>query len=379
MKKVLLITSFPPNIGGGAVNVKSVISYFKEIDINWIYLHNEGLNLEGYPYIGQPLMGGSLIKDLKNSLLLWSGFKTKEFEDILAKIISFKADVYWIVGHNEGILIARELARTTNTPIHISLHDDIPYGVFGRSLRYRWLSAIAQKRFADALRSARTIDVTSDAMRDRYQKTLGVNSIVFHPYVPSLPKLAPVTLDVNSLVVGHVGTLYTLNELRLFCQALQQYAQQKGLKARMVLIGLAEKFIKITEEFPQLISILPNLPESEAIVHLHQCNFLYAMYPFDRKSAIFRQTSLATKLTTCVQAQRPVFAHTPEDSSLATVVTRYNLGLNCNSMTVSGLTNAIEKMHRYQVDTNTFETVRTALYDKDNVSKLEKCLMQNIY
>lgn len=374
MKKALLITPFPPNQGGGAVNVKSVIPYFKEVEVEWVYLNNQDLKLEGYTHIGELLMGGSLGKDFKNSLLLWFGIKTKSFKEIVDKIKAIKTDVYWVVGYNEGILLARELALTTNTPVHISLHDDIPYGVFGRSNRYRWLSGIAQQRNTEALRSARSIDVTSDAMRDYYQKTIGVDSVVFHPYVQKLPTVSPATFDANTLTVGHVGTVYTLTELRSFCQGLLEYGQTRGIKVSLVLIGLARKLTSIVEEFPQLIVDLGHLPEPEAIAQLSQCNFLYAMYPFDPKSAIFRQTSFATKLTTCVQAQRPIFAHTLEDSTLAGVVNEYKLGIYCNSLEPSAIAQAIEQMHRYEVSSDGFENARKSLYDVHNVILLENCL-----
>jgi hypothetical protein len=374
MKKALLITPFPPNQGGGAVNVKSAIPYFKNVEVEWVYLNHKDLKLEGYTHLGNMLMGGSIGKDLKNSLLLWLGIKTKAFQQILDKIRAIKTDIYWVVGYNEGILIARELALTTNIPVHISLHDDIPYGVLGRSNRYRWLAGIAQQRNTEALRAARSVDVTSDAMRDYYQRTIGVDTVVFHPYVPKLPTVTPVSFDAKSLTVGHVGNLYTLNELRLFCQALIQYGQTKGIKVQLILVGLARQLTSIVEEFPQLILDIGHLPEPEAIAHLQGCNFLYTMYPFAPKAAIFRQTSFPTKLTTCVQSQRPIFAHTPEDSTLAGMVTEYKLGIYCNSLQISEITQAIEKIHHYEVNSNAFENAHKCLYEIHNVILLENCL-----
>jgi hypothetical protein len=53
------------------------------------------------------------------------------------------------------------------------------------------------------------------------------------------------------------------------------------------------------------------------------------MYPAGRKYELFRRTSLPIKVSTYVQAQRPIFAHTPADSTLACVVTKHKLGAVC--------------------------------------------------
>ncbi len=380
MKKVALITSFAPNIGGGAVIINSLIPALKEkeIDVEWIYLNDKDIERNGCVWIGEPLMGGSLGKDIKNNLLLWIGIKTKAINQILERIVAVKADIYWIEAHNEGVLLARELAPMTDTPIHFTVHDDVPYGVFARSRRYRWLSGIAQKRFAEAMHSACGVDVISDGMRDYYQKIFGINSAVIHRYLPSLPQFDSVTFDVNSLTVGHIGTVYSLAEFRLFCQALQEYAKAKGLNAKLITIGLAREYISIINEFPQLIHDIPQLTETAAIAQLSRCNFVYAMYPFSRSSAVFRQTSLATKLTTYIQAQRPIFAHTPSDSTVATVVSKYQLGVICDRLTTSDLTAAIEQLCKYELTPNCFENARAALFGYDNVTKLEKCLKQTV-
>lgn len=380
MKKVALITSFAPNIGGGAVILNSLIPALKEknIEVEWIYLNDKDVEMNGCLRIGKPLMGGALVKDIKNSLPLWLGIKTKALKEILEKIIAVKADIYWIEAHNEGVLIAGELARMTEVPIHFTVHDDVPYGVFARSRRYQWLSGIAQKRFAEAMRSVSGVDVISEGMRDYYQKIFGIDSTVIHRYLPSLPKFAPASLNANTLTVGHIGTVYSLAEFRLFCQALQEYAQGKGLNAKLITIGLAREYISIIEEFTQLIQDIPHLTETAAIEQLFGCNFVYAMYPFSRSSTVFRQTSLATKMTTYIQVQRPIFAHTPSDSSLATLVNNYQMGVICDRLDTSHLITAIEQLCKYKVNPQSFENARAALFGYDNVTKLEKCLKQSL-
>lgn len=380
MKKVILVTTFRPNMGGGAVILKSLLPYLKErdIEVQWLYLHDgKAIELQETERIAEPLMGGNLAKDLGNSLLLWLGFKTQKFKFIIDKILCREADAYWVVGYNEGVLIALELARKTSVPVHLTMHDDLVYGVFSRSRRYRWLSGLARLRFAEAMTSVNSVDVVSEGMRRYYQKTLGIDSVVIHRYLPCLPKLKSISLDINTLIVGHIGSIYSAAEFRLFCQALQQYAQKKELVAKFIVIGGGQSLTSIFQEFSPLIVDISHLNETEAIEQLAECNFLYAMYPFAPELAVFRQTSLPTKLTTYLQVQKPILAHTPNDSTLAEIVTAYKLGLTSDSLAVSGLMQAIEALCEYELNNNVFAKAREALFGIENVNRLADCLSSN--
>lgn len=376
MRKVLLITTFLPNIGGGSVILRSLIPPLKDkaIDVQWLYSHERDIDFPGAQCIGEQLMGGNVGKDFVNSFLLWLGVKTPALKSRIDKILSLDADAYWVVGYNEGVLIALELARRTNVPVHLTMHDDLVHGVFSRSRRYRWLSGLAQQRFAEAMNAVRSVDVVSKGMHRYYQKTLGVDSVVIHRYLPNLPDLPSTPSAPKTLIVGHIGSIYSGTQFHLFCQALQDYAQKEGLLAKFVVIGADRRFLPIFQEFSQLMVDFPQLTETEAIEQLASCHFLYAMYPFEQALAIFRQTSLPTKMTTYLQVQRPILSHTPGDSTLAEIVSTYEIGLNTAALTVSEMTRAIEQICTYQVSTNAFENTRAALFGIENVNHLVDCL-----
>jgi hypothetical protein len=131
------------------------------------------------------------------------------------------------------------------------------------------------------------------------------------------------------------------------------------------------------QEVSPMIVDIPQLSEIEAIEQLAECQFLYAMYPFDQALAIFRQTSLPTKLTTYLQTQKPILAHTPNDSTLAEIVTTYGLGLISDSLAVDDLAQTIERMSDYELGVNTFENARAGLFGIENVNRLADCLNRN--
>ncbi|RUR84971.1 glycosyltransferase [Chlorogloeopsis fritschii PCC 9212] len=379
MKKVLLITTFLPNIGGGSVILRSLIPALKDkdIDIEWFYLTEKEVDFPEAKRLGEGLMGGNLLKDFVNSGLLWYGIKTSLLKSTIDKILSLKADAYWVIGHSDGILIAKELAQKTNTPVHLTIHDDLVGGWFGRTRRYRWLLNQASKMFAEAMHAVSSVDVVSESMRRYYQKMLGVDSVVVHRYLPNLPKLDSKPIEQNTLIVGHIGSIYSAHEFRLFCEALESYGQQQGLSVKFIVIGADRRFLPT--DFSRLIVDIPHLSENEAIAELAQCHFLYAMYPFDNAFAIFRQTSLPTKVTTYIQVQRPILAHTPSDSTLAEIISTYKLGINTDALTTANLNQAIAQICEYQLSENAFEVAHTALFGMENVNRMATCLNKNSY
>ena len=107
---------------------------------------------------------------------------------------------------------------------------------------------------------------------------------------------------------------------------------------------------------------------------LSECDLVYAMYPFRRNAAMFRRTSLPTKLSTYVQAARPIFAHTPADSSLAEAVVRFDVGKVCHAPAGESLTTVLEKILQTSWSRHAFDRLRESYYGYHNVERMEAFL-----
>src|SRR5262249_40805538 len=152
--------------------------------------------------------------------------------------------------------------------------------------------------------------------------------------------------DPKALNVGHIGSIYSSREFGLFCAALKSYAARKNLDLRLTLIsGRGRLSEPVYREFEGIIEDVPHMAEGDAIKRLAACDFVYAMYPFEDNSRVFRRTSSPTKLTSYLQAQRPIFAHTPCDSSMYSIVEQFGLGVNCPSLDSGILSEHIEHIH----------------------------------
>jgi hypothetical protein len=331
MGRIVLFTPFTPLTGGGGTNLRTLLQGMRGMDIEWVYSAPADSQYPGSTWLGPSPCGGSPWIDLPQLAALWLGFHVRRFRDTLEALISRKASVYWVVGHHEGILYARELIKS-GFRVHLTIQDDLPDGVMGRSLRYRALAPFVRRPFYEILRHADSVDVTSDGMRAYYEEKVDLKSAVVHPVVWNALAAPTAPHDDGEVVVGHVGNLYSVNEWWQFLEALVTFAKRRGLKARMLMIGLSPKYRSTPAVYRDLVDIREEVPEDRAIDLLANCQILYAMYPFNARARVFRRTSLPTKLSTYLQCGRPILAHTPQDSTLADVVRRYQLGPICDTV-----------------------------------------------
>jgi hypothetical protein len=365
--RIALFTPFSPGIGGGSVQLRSHLQQMPDVQVDWYYLAQKPAQGERWHHLGSPLMPAQFLSDLSARTGLLPGSKAA----VRNLVKQIPADLYWIVAHNEGISVAAELLDL-GKKVHLTVHDD-PFGTWIRSDRYRLCRPLLLSTFPRILRSAQSIDVTSWGMRNLYRQKYGVNCFALYLHVPQLPQLN-IAPDSAHLTVGHIGTLYHPEPFRRFIAACKKIAAQQKRTFRFIRIGTSPGIDSIAAKDPAIFEFHPDLTEAAAIPLLAQCNFLYAMYPPGKRFELFRKTSLPVKLSTYLQAQRPVFAHTPADSTLARIVGPYNVGRVCESNEENGISQKISELLGVSVPRDNFELLRQQLMGFSQVEQLEAAL-----
>lgn len=371
--RIVLFSPYSPNIGGGSAILKSLLPELEAFDVSWLYTADRDQQFPGATWIGPGLGGGGALRDLSRAALLWSRFETPRLNQIAQELMSRPADGHWVLAHNEGTLVARVLMRR-GARVHLTVQDDVPDGIFGRSNRYRPLAPLARPTYDQTLKDARSVDVISEGMRRHYAARLGLDSVVVHRFIARLPPTAPVPQRPGELVVGHIGTIYAAAEWRAFLAALKAYAGRRGLTARMIMVGLADRYRAVAGEFAGMVELIPDTPEDQAVQRLAACDFVYAMYPFERRADVFRRTSLPTKVSSYLLCQRPILGHAPAASSLADVLRAHDVGELCSSAAPAALENSIETIVRKTTTPEQFEGARAALFGTANLTRLGDCL-----
>lgn len=374
-RSITLFSPYSPRIGGGGAILRSLIPRLGDFNVTWLYTADRDQEWVGAEWIGPGLGGGSTARDLSQALLLWSRVETARLREITQTLLAQKSDGYWILAHNEGTLVARALMRR-GAAVHLSVQDDVPDGIFGRSNRYRWLAPLARPTYDETMKRAASVDVICEGMRRYYSARLGVDAAVVHRWLPPLDPPATSPDAPGELHVGHIGTIYAPSEWRAFLNALRAFATARRLRPRMTMIGLHERYHAVAGEFQDIVQLVPDTPEAEAVTRLQRCDFVYAMYPFDARADVFRRTSLPTKVSSYLLSQRKIFGHAPAASSLADVLRAHDVGVLFPSPAGSPamFEAAFESIRSKIVEPAAYENARAALFGDGNVQRLRAAL-----
>ena len=366
--RIALFTPFSPKIGGGSVQLRSHLEQLPGLDIHWYYLAKHAASESNHHWLGQPLTMSEIVSDLSARTGVLPGSKKRVCE-IVEQI---KADLYWVVAHSEGISVAAELIKQ-GKKVHLTVHDD-PFATWLRSGRYRIFRPLLLPAFPKIMLSAQSVDVTSWGMRNFYRQKYGVHCFSLYRHVPELPKLN-ISRDPASLTIGHIGTLYEAKPFARFVSACKQIAAENGRTLRIVRIGSSAEMDKIAACNPEMFQAHGDLDEQNAIPLLAGCNFAYAMYPAGKRYELFRKTSLPIKLSTYLQAQRPIFAHTPLDSTLACVVNKYKVGRTCDChRSEHEIASEIRNLLAQSMPSQNYEDARKELMESGQLQKLAAAL-----
>lgn len=308
---VLLLTPFPPEGGGGGgVILRSLILPELAEKVHWLNL------AEATPASRLPQR---LAKFLDGMCVGIGAGRTAAAVERLADGIGAKA--IWVVAHGNAVAVAAALGRSGRFPLHLTVHDDPPFGVGRSSRRQRPFVRRIDRLFAQALRRAASIDVISQGMADRYRRRYGVASTVVHRAVPGAIAASPAR-GRDELTIGVMGSTYDDRCLEALADAISLAARRLGVRGRILAIG-GGVGAKLRSHLPPAgpldIELAGTLSEEEGIARLRECDLLYVNYPFTPRARVLGQTSFPTKLSSYVMSARPLLIHAPPDSTIAPI------------------------------------------------------------
>lgn len=321
-RPLALLTDYPPDTGGGgAVILRSLLGPEDRARLVWM-----SPVAPADPEAAGPnavaLRSGSAGRGRRSVGLDSTVYAGALAREALAVAEAHGARALWVVMHYAGVPIAARLARSGRLPLHLTVHDDPAFGVALRSKRYLALVPWIERDFARAMRRANSVDVIGRGMAERYRRRYGVESAIVHraldePIAPS----GDYDAAQNGLRVGVLGSTYSYDQLPLLARAVELAAGRLGVAPRLLVIGRSHGE-RLRAEFAGRVEVevTGHVSEAEGVALLRDCFALYLNYPFARRDAVLRQTSFPTKLSSYVQAARPLLIHAPADSSVMPLV-----------------------------------------------------------
>lgn len=307
-RPLLLLTDFSPDAqGGGAVILRSLLTDEDRRRIVWVTLSDHHAADNGEIVSLAPSSHRSLMRD--------ATLRAPSLRRAMQRImIDRGAGAAWIVAHGPAAHVGVGLLGI-GVPVHVTIHDDPAYLWLTR--RYLLLAPLLGRDLKSLLRGGRSLDVVSQQMADRYRRTHTGDITVVHRGLPDPVAPSPV-YDRDEVAVAVLGSTYGLSELRVLGQALELVGRQLRVPVRLTVIGGGDSN-RVRRALPSTLTVdLPgHLDEQAGIARLRESFLLYLSYPFRRRGQMLRTMSFPTKLSTYVQAARPILMHMPADSSVA--------------------------------------------------------------
>lgn len=309
-RPLLLLTDFPPDAqGGGAVILRSLLTHEDRERIVWVTLSPVRSGSEGRVV---SLAGGprrSLLQDATTRVHALSRASQ-------AAMRAYDARAAWVVAHGAPVRVAPALI-STGSPVHVTVHDDPAWAYALLTRRYLALAPLLARDLGRTLRGARSVDVVSAGMAERYHARYGITSTIVHRGLPGPVPPSPTFDRRDGLSVAVLGSTYGFRELKVLAEALALVGAQRRIRIRLTVIGGVEE-AKVRRLCPPEVALETpgHLAEADGLARLRASFLLYLSYPFGHRGKVLRSTSFPTKLSTYVMAARPLLLHVPPDSSV---------------------------------------------------------------
>ena len=383
-RPLILLTDYPPDAaGGGAVILRDLLGPSEREKIVWVspsrsssrHASEQTSSNEVWLRAGSAGRGGRRSIGLDSTL--WAGALAKEVQRIA---VDRQARAVWIVAHGSAVAIAARLTRRRAWPIHLTVHDDPAFANALRSKRYLALVPWIERDFASALRRATSIDVIGEAMAVRYRNRYGVDSVVVHRGLQDGSIEPSPVYERRALRIGILGSTYSYEQLPVLGRAVEAASKRLGIPGEIVVMGKSHgERLKAEMAGKIEVEVTGHVDELAAVALLRGCFLLYLNYPFGRRDAVLRQTSFPTKLSTYIQASRPLLLHVPPDSSVMPLVGPDNYAKPWGTLNASDGSEILVELWRDSANHRSrhfeAESVRLRYYDR---SKNCRTLFQSL-
>lgn len=379
-KNICLFTAHSPTSGGGAVNLRTIIEYLPELNVQWKYIASQPAKNYETGYMGKGFMGGPIIRDIFKVWQMLSNRRVNEIDEIVNELMNVDCDAYWIVSHNEGLRVALELSRLQNKrPVHLTIHDDWTASLCAKSVRYRLMQSKAHDMTIKVLKHVKSADFTSKGMQQHYLN-YGIKGGVSHRYLPpeSIGDYNHISnKDVTSLYIGHIGSIYDINDFIVFLGLLKVFEEKKGIKVTVNMWGFHIGKDVIPEQYMGLLNIHNDLAEDQVVPLLAGCHLVYAMYPSVKRLRKFTQTSFPTKLSSYIRASTPIFGHGPDGCTLEEFLHNTSTGVIWKSGNIEDGIFLLEKAISLSRTSMDWKKARAEYFGENNLATVRNAFLSN--
>ncbi len=227
----------------------------------------------------------------------------------------------------ETVIAGREAAKALRCPLLVSVHDDPVNRVRVKGLP-GWVVRAYEREFAKTLRAAARCGVISDYMGEVYTQRYGVETTTLYLGVEEEKCLDPGELSPGKkpIVVGSVGSVNSAENWTTLLEAIDRLNARHGEGSYRVLhVGNLAPSMPVSK----YLEVTGWVPEEMFVEQLRRIDIGFLNWSFSPDMAETARTSFPLKVTSYIQAQVPILALGPRDSTVVRFVRESRCGAAC--------------------------------------------------
>jgi hypothetical protein len=242
----------------------------------------------------------------------------------------------------EAVAAGRAAAQRLGLPMLASVQDP-PVNRLRIKGYPGWLLRWYENEFARTMRAAVRCAVVSDYMGEIYQREYGVDTVTLYMGVEERKCFTPRPLDKSKspIVIGSVGSILSAQNWSILIEAVRLLNQRQGSNAfRILHIGNLPESVPPASE----VEVTGWIAAEETMArHLARIDVGFLNYSFAPEFAETGRTSFPTKVHSYIQAQVPMLALGPTDSTVVRFVRDHRCGAVCTQPSAEALALCLEE------------------------------------
>ncbi|TWU16985.1 glycosyltransferase [Allorhodopirellula heiligendammensis] len=231
-------------------------------------------------------------------------------------ISRFQPDAILTVGHGYSWMLADQVAKRLNIPLHFIVHDDVPELIH----LHASVKRLYQHRFRNAYRDAKSRLCVSPYMVDAYKQRYGAEGAVLYPgrskQVSEIPYRTPSNTKNSKLRFAYAGTLNSSGAVQCLNE-LDSALTCHGVDSEIQLYGPFTEGQARTSGFSSDRAVFGGLIPAQEIVNRLQesADVLFLPLSFSGNDRANMKVHFPSKMTDYTATGLPILVYGPIDAS----------------------------------------------------------------